>query len=117
MQPSQTSFADNASVAEKFRGMSEADRSFLLLLFENAARDDAFLDGLAVYIDEQTRAPFLNSLKLSKCGEWLGNNAPARLQVRLMEVARSSQHPACNAFREGLTRSGGLERAFPKADI
>jgi hypothetical protein len=35
--------------------------------------------------------------------------------VRLMETAKSAQHPAYLAFRDGLTRSGGLERAFPPA--
>jgi hypothetical protein len=35
--------------------------------------------------------------------------------MRLMEQAKSSQHAAYLAFREGLVRSGGLERAFPKA--
>ncbi|MGV8936971.1 MAG: hypothetical protein ACOH2J_07585 [Allorhizobium sp.] len=97
--------------------MAETDKSFLLLLLENPAQDAPLFDGLAAYIDRETKAPFLNSLKLQKCGEWLGNNAPARLQVRLSEVSRSSQHPACIAFRDGLVRSGGLERAFPKADI
>ena len=57
----------------------------------------------------------LNSLKLAKIGEWLGANAPSRLQIRLTETARSSQHPAYRAFREGFERSGGLEMAFPKA--
>jgi hypothetical protein len=34
-----------------------------------------------------------------------------------MEAAKSSQHPAYQAFRSGLSRSGGLERAYPVADI
>jgi hypothetical protein len=38
------------------------------------------------------------------------------LQVRLMESARSSQHAVHSAFRDGLIKSGGLERAFPKAN-
>jgi hypothetical protein len=29
-------------------------------------------------------------------------------------LAKSSQHAAYTAFREGLVRSRGLERAFPK---
>ena len=57
---------------------------------------------------------FLNSLKLEKLGEWLGNAAPARLQMRLMEAARSSQQASHQAFRTGLTRSGGLDQAYPK---
>jgi len=31
-----------------------------------------------------------------------------------MEAAKSSQHAAYMAYREGLIKSGGLERAFPK---
>ncbi|MNW22614.1 hypothetical protein D3C71_2242100 [compost metagenome] len=54
-------------------------------------------------------------MKLEKLGHWLGSEAPARLQMRLMEAARASQHAAYQAFRTGLTKSGGLERAFPKA--
>ena len=38
-------------------------------------------------------------------------------QIRLMEAAKSSQHPAYAAFRSGLSRSGGLERAYPPAVI
>jgi hypothetical protein len=30
-----------------------------------------------------------------------------------MEAARSSQHPAYQAFRTGLDRSGGLEKLYP----
>jgi hypothetical protein len=57
----------------------------------------------------------LNALRIDRAGEWLGSHAPARLQMRLMEVAKSSQHSAYEAFRDGLIRSKGLERAFPKA--
>jgi hypothetical protein len=34
-----------------------------------------------------------------------------------MEASRSSQHPAYAAFRTGLTRSGGLEKAYPTSKI
>jgi len=34
-----------------------------------------------------------------------------------MEAAKSSQHPAYMAFRTGLSRSGGLENAYPPAAI
>lgn len=108
-------FPDRDTVADKLVGMTETDQAFLRLLMENASQDENLLDGLFVYLDRAAGARLLNVLKLEKAGEWLGNNAPARLQVRLMEAARSGQHPAYQAFRTGLVRSGGLERSFPKA--
>jgi len=105
------------TVAESLAGLSAEHQSWLALLMENPASDDLLLDGLHLYLDQESEARFLNSLKLQKCGEWIGNAAPARLQGRLMEAARSSQNPAYIAFREGLTKSGGLERAYPKASI
>ncbi len=70
-----------------------------------------------LYLDQQAGARFLNSLKLEATGEWLGGHAPARLQIRLAEIAKASQHPAYLAFRKGLTASAGLEKAYPKAPI
>lgn len=105
------------TVAESLAGFSSENQSWLKLLMDNPNSDDLLLDGLHLYLDQASEARFLNSLKLEKCGEWIGNNAPARLQMRLMEAAKSSQHPAYAALREGLTRSGGLERAYPKAKI
>ncbi|MEQ1405777.1 hypothetical protein ABK249_12610 [Neorhizobium sp. Rsf11] len=105
------------TVAESLAGFSPESQSWLTLLMDNPTSDDLLLDGLHLYLDQASEARFLNSLKLQKCGEWIGNTAPARLQMRLMESAKSSQHPAYAAFREGLTRSGGLERAYPKAEI
>lgn len=103
------------TVAESLSSFSAENQSWLTLLMENPTSDDLLLDGLHLYLDQASEAKFLNSLKLQKCGEWIGNAAPARLQIRLMEAAKSSQHPAYAAFRNGLTRSGGLERAYPKA--
>ena len=117
MSAQQSPFPDRETVAAKFSGMSEQDKSFLNLLMENPVQDDALLEGLQLYIHQASEARFLNSLKLQQAGEWTGNNAPARLQIRLMEVARSSQHPAYQAFRTGLQKSGGLERAYPKASV
>lgn len=117
MTPAQTPFPDRDSVADKLGSFAESDQSFLKLLFENPAQDDALLEGLLVYLERAAEARFLNSLKLGKTGEWIGNNAPARLQIRLAEVARSSQHAAFIAFKDGLTRSGGMERAYPKARV
>ncbi|CAD7022988.1 hypothetical protein REJC140_00056 [Pseudorhizobium endolithicum] len=109
--------ANRDMVADSLAGLSDENRSWLMLLMENPAADDTLLDGLHLYLDRQSEARILNSLKLQTCAEWLGGTAPARLQVRLMEAARSSQHAAYASFREGLVRSGGLERAYPKAKI
>ncbi|MBX5001721.1 hypothetical protein [Rhizobium lentis] len=106
-------FPDRDTVAEKLAALSEADKSYLALLMENAAQDDNLLDGLRRHLDLAVQSRFLNSLKLENLGLWLGTQAPARLQMRLMETARSSQHPAHQAFRTGLSRSGGLEKAYP----
>ncbi|TVZ63587.1 hypothetical protein [Rhizobium mongolense] len=111
------SFPNREIVASKFAGASEADWSYLALLMENAAQDDSLIDGLHRYLDLAAAAPFLNSLKLENTGMWIGEAAPARLQIRLTEAAKSSQHPAYLAFRTGLNRSGGLERAYPAATI
>ena len=105
------------TVADSLASFSAEQQNWLTLLIENPTSDDLFLEGLHLYLDKASEGPFLNSLKLQKCGEWIGNSAPARLQIRLMEAAKSSQHAAYQAFRDGLTRSGGLERAYPKAKI
>lgn len=105
------------TVSTRLMGFSEADKQWLTTTLENARDDDAMLDGLHLYLDAAANARFLNALKLEKAGEWLGNNAPARLQIRLMEAARSSQHAAFQSFRQGLVRSGGLERAYPKSAL
>ncbi|MGG7517662.1 hypothetical protein ACQ3G6_07245 [Allorhizobium undicola] len=112
-----SSFPDRETVAEKLSTLGEAEQSFMQLLFENPQQDEALAEGLFIYLDNATKSRFLNSLKLERCGEWLGHNAPGRIQVRLMEIAKSSQEPAYLAFRQGLTRSGGLERAYPKAKV
>lgn len=104
-------------IADKLRGLTEADKAFLQLAFENTKHDNDLFDGIALHLDRESEAPFLNTLRLERCGEWLGNAAPARLQIRLMEAARSSQHPAYLALRNGLVRSGGLDRAYPKAAV
>ncbi|WP_064682425.1 hypothetical protein [Rhizobium bangladeshense] len=106
-------FPDRDTFAEKLAALSEADKSYLALLMENAAQDDNLLDGLRRHLDLATESRFLNSLKLENLGLWLGTQAPDRLQIRLMETARSSQHPAYQALRTGLGRSGGLEKAYP----
>lgn len=117
MPGSKAPFPDRESIAAKLSSMDDAARSWLMLVLENPAQDDAFLEGLLHFLNEATSARFLNTLKLGKAGEWLGTEAPDRLQARLMETAKSSLHPAFAAFRDGLVRSGGLERAFPKSEI
>jgi hypothetical protein len=108
-------FPDREAVAEKLSNFGDADRAYLLLLMENPVQDDNLLEGLLLWLDMASTAKFLNAMKIGAAGEWLGNTAPQRLQMRLMEAARSSQHAAFQSFREGLVKSGGLERAFPKA--
>lgn len=105
------------TVSTRLTGFAETDTQWLTATLENPRHDDIMLDGLHLYLDTAANARFLNALKLEKTGEWLGNNAPGRLQIRLMEAARSSQHAAYQSFRQGLVRSGGLERAYPKSTL
>lgn len=115
MPQTKAHFPDRESVASNLAALGAQEKSWLLLLLENPMQDDALVDGVALFVNSQAEARFLNSLKLSRAGEWLGAHAPARLQMKLMEIARSSQHAAYVAFREGLSKSGGLETAYPKA--
>ncbi len=108
-------FPDRDTTAAKLSSFGEADQAFIKLLMENPEQDENLMDGLYRHLDLASEARFLNSLKLENLGEWLGNAAPARLQMRLLEAARSSQHPAYQAFRAGLTKSGGLQKAYPTA--
>ncbi|WP_426235982.1 hypothetical protein [Pararhizobium sp. DWP1-1-3] len=110
-----TPFSARDSVAEKLTALGESEQAYLLLTIQNAAQDENLIEGLYRQLDLASAAKLLNSLKLEKLGAWLGANAPARLQIRLMEAAKSSQHAAYQAFRVGLVRSGGLEKAYPKA--
>ncbi|MCX8999776.1 hypothetical protein NOF55_21975 [Rhizobiaceae bacterium BDR2-2] len=112
-----TDSIERETISAKLSGLGEADLQWLAALLHDPVHDDAFLEGLHHYLDAAANARFLNALKLEKSGEWLGNTAPDRMQIRLMEAARSSQHPAYLSFRTGLSRSGGLERAYPKAAI
>ena len=88
---------------------------YLRLLLDNPKQDENLFAGIELYLNRASAGRFLHTIKLEKTGEWLGNAAPARLQIRLMEIAKSSHHPAFQAFRTGVVRSGGLERAYPKA--
>lgn len=108
-------FPDREAVAAKLTGFTEADQSFVKLLMDNAAQDENLIEGLMLWLDQAADARILNSLKLAKIGQWLGANAPSRLQIRLSEISKSSQHPAYRAFRDGIEKSGGLEKAYPKA--
>lgn len=117
MQATPSSFPDRDTVASKISAMTAEDEAYLTLLMENALQDENLLEGLLLFLDQQSQAKFLNTLKLEKCGEWFGNNAPARIQIRLHELAKSSQHAAYAAFRAGLAKSGGLEKAYPKAPL
>ncbi|GEC30419.1 hypothetical protein N181_10300 [Sinorhizobium fredii USDA 205] len=108
-------FPDRDTTATKLSSFGIADQAFVKLLMENPEQDENLLEGLYRHLGLAAEARLLNTLKLEKLGQWLGNEAPARLQMPLMEAARSSQHPAYQAFKAGLTKSGGLQRAFPKA--
>ncbi|OHV77905.1 hypothetical protein [Ensifer sp. LCM 4579] len=108
-------FPDRETIAARLSSFGEADQTFIRLLMENPEQDENMMEGLYHHLDLAAEARFLNSLKLGNLGEWLGGAAPARLQMRLMEAARSSQHPAYQAFKAGLTNSGGLQKAFPVA--
>lgn len=117
MNAAPSPFPDRETVADKLKSLTQADQSFLLLLMENVQQDENLFEGLDLYLNRAAADRFLNSLKLEKAGEWLGNSLPARLQIRLSELSKSSQHPAYLAFRAGVRRSGGLERAYPKAKL
>ena len=117
MQATPSSFPDRDTVAAKIASFSTEDESWLKLLLENAVQEENLLEGLRLFLDNQANARFLNSLKLEKCGEWFGENAPARMQIRLHEVSKSSQHAAYTAFRTGVMKSGGLEKAYPKSPL
>lgn len=115
MNADHASLAERETLAGKLGALGETDRADIARLMEDPRADEALLEGLALCLNRAAAARFLNSLKLETLGEWLGDAAPARLQIRLMETARSSRHAAFTVFRAGLTRSGGLERAYPKA--
>lgn len=109
--------ATREMVADSLEGFSDENISWLELLMDNPSVDEIFIEGLYLYLDRQAGARFINAVKLQRCGQWLGSTAPARLQIRLMEAARSSQHAAYRSVRDGLVQSCGLERAYPKAEI
>ncbi|OWV86806.1 hypothetical protein ATY81_10465 [Rhizobium sp. R72] len=110
-------FPDRDTIASKFASLGEQEKAYVALLMENAAQDENLIEGLHRHLNNAASAPFLNTLRLENLGKWIGEAAPARLQIRLMEAAKSSQHPAYAAFRTGLSRSGGLEKAYPPAAI
>lgn len=113
--PNAAPFPDRDTIAEKLGLLGEQEQSYLLLVMENAKQDENLTAGIEFYLEAATRSRFLHTIKLEKAGEWLGLHAPARLQIRLHEIAKSSHHPAFSAFRTGLSRSGGLQRAYPEA--
>ena len=112
---SDSGLPDREAVADKLAALGEAEMGYLRLLLDNPKQDENLFAGIELYLNRASAGRFLHTIKLEKTGEWLGNAAPARLQIRLMEIAKSSHHPAFQAFRTGVVRSGGLERAYPKA--
>lgn len=117
MQSASSAFPDRDTVASKIATFAAEDQAWLKLLLENPAQDEALLEGLLMFLDRETNSRFLNALKLEKCGKWFGENAPSRLQIRLHEIARTSQHPAYASFKAGVAKSGGLEKAYPKSPL
>lgn len=117
MQATPSTFPDRETVASRIATLNPDDQAWLKLLLENALQDENLFEGLHLFLDQQTQSSFLNSLKLEKCGQWFGDSAPSRLQIRLHEVAKSSQHPAYAAFKAGVAKSGGLEKAYPKSPL
>lgn len=111
--PAAAAFPDRETIAGKLGALSEQDQAYLALVMENPKQDENLTAGIELYLEQATASRFLHTIKLEKAGEWLGNNAPARLQIRLTEIAKSSHHPAFAAFRTGVVRSGGLHRAYP----
>lgn len=105
MNAEPAAFPDRETVADKLATLGEPERAWLALLMENPHQDENLLAGIGLYLDRAAAARVLNTLKLERLGEWLGATASERLQARLMEIARSSQHGAYAAFRAGLTRS------------
>jgi hypothetical protein len=108
---------DRDTISTRFTALGDEDKAYVQLLLENPAQDDNVIEALRRHLDRAASASFLNSLKLENFGRWIGDVAPPRLQIRLMEAAKSSQHPAYAAFRAGLDMSKGLLKAFPPTQI
>jgi hypothetical protein len=106
---------DREAIADKLAALDDAAMEFLRTFLGNSKQDETLFGGIELYLHRAAAGRFLHTLKLEKTGEWLGNAAPARLQIRLMEIAKSSHHPAFQSFRSGVVRSGGLQRAYPAA--
>lgn len=109
-------FPDRETTAAKLSVLGQADQAFVKLLMENPEQDENLFEGLYRHLDLAAEARLLNTLKLEKLGQWLGNEAPARLQMRLMEAARASQHPAYQAFKNGLANPAAWKELFQKLD-
>ncbi|OLP61506.1 hypothetical protein BJF93_00815 [Xaviernesmea oryzae] len=107
--------ADRTVVADALATLDSANQMALSVLMQTPEGDEKLMDGLNHHLDRATKAKLLNTMKLEKLGHWLGETAPGRLQIRLMETARASHHPAFQAFRSGLVKTRALERAYPKA--
>lgn len=82
MNAGPAAFPDRETIADKLSALGETERSFLRLLMENSQQDENLIEGLSVHLDRAATARFLNSLKLESLGEWIGREAPARLQAR-----------------------------------
>lgn len=111
---SSATLPDRERLAQHLERLEEQDLTLLAQNMADDKQDETLISGLELYLDRAAHSRFLHTVRLEQAGYWLGNNAPARLQIRLLEVSKSSQHPAFAAFRAGFLRSGGLTRAFPE---
>ncbi|CDM57770.1 hypothetical protein LPU83_2113 [Rhizobium favelukesii] len=94
-------FPDRDTIASKLASLDERAKSYVVLLMENAAQDENVIDGLYRHLNNAASAPFVNTPKFENLGKRIGEAAPAFLQIRLMEAAKSSHHPAYVALRTG----------------
>ena len=76
MSADAAAFPNREAVADKLAALAEADQAYLRLLMETPQQDENLLEGLDLCLNRAAEARFLNTLKLEKLGEWLGNTAP-----------------------------------------
>ena len=66
-------FPDRDTTATKLSSFGIADQAFVKLLMENPEQDENLLEGLYRHLGLAAEARLLNTLKLEKLGQWLGN--------------------------------------------
>ena len=96
MSPDMAAFPDRETIADKLAALGEAEQGFLALLLQNPQQDENLLAGLDLCLHRAA----------------LPSHSPSFSSFSALRKRASAAH---EAFRAGLTRSGGLERAFPPA--